>query len=81
VARLLNPLGATAAPALAAAVNLALIGAVNLGLMFAIGIIVGCVESLTARLQLKAVPTYLMVASLLGLLALLTGAWDGSALQ
>jgi formate hydrogenlyase subunit 4 len=71
VAALLNPLGpGTPLPWLAAA---------NLGLMFGVAIAVGWIESLTARLQLKAVPTYLMVASLLGLIALLTSAWNGGA--
>ena len=73
VARLINPFYPGESPLVLAATNL--------GLMVAVAIAVGFVESLTARLQLKAVPTYLMVASLLGLIALLFGAWDVAAIQ
>ncbi len=73
VAALLNPLDPSFAPGWVAAVNL--------GLMLGVAVAAGCVESLTARLQLKAVPTYLMVASLLGLIALLTSAWNPGALR
>ncbi|MBS1148880.1 MAG: putative hydrogenase 4, component [Myxococcaceae bacterium] len=71
IAALLNPLG-PGEPAI-------WVAAVSLGLTFAVAIAIGCVEALTARLQLKAVPTYLVLGSLVGLLALLTAAFDFGA--
>jgi formate hydrogenlyase subunit 4 len=66
VATLLNPL--RGAGGLAAA-------ALNLALTAAVAVLVGCVESLTARLRLKAVPLYVLAGAASAFVALLTTAW------
>jgi formate hydrogenlyase subunit 4 len=72
IAAILNPLRPADGLLLAAAVNVAL--------MLVVAIAVGCVESLVARLRLKAVPAYVFVAVVSGLVALLATAWwQGSA--
>jgi formate hydrogenlyase subunit 4 len=63
IAALLNPLAGRAAPALAAATNLALTLALAVG--------IGTVESLIARLKLRAVPQYIVVALVAAGVALL----------
>jgi formate hydrogenlyase subunit 4 len=67
VATLLNPLRAGDGAVLA--------GLLNVALTLVVGVAVGCVESLVARLKLKAVPTYLLVATVSALVALLATAW------
>ena len=66
VATLVNPLGPAGGLA-AAALNLALVGVV--------AVVIGCVESLTARLRLKAVPLYVLAGAASAFVALLTAAW------
>ena len=55
IAALLNPFDPFASPAAAVAVSLALI--------LAVAVVVGCIESLTARLPMPWVPRYLLIAS------------------
>jgi len=50
-------------------------GAVNLGLCVLIAVGIGTVESLTARLKLRAVPQYIAVGMAAGAVALLATAW------
>jgi len=64
VAGLLNPLRPGAAAV-----------AVQLGLLALVAVAVGLVESLSARLKLKAVPQYVFVAGVSAFLALFTAAW------
>jgi formate hydrogenlyase subunit 4 len=52
------------------------IAAAQLGLMLGIAVVVGCIESLTARLKLASVPKYLALAAAFGLFALLIGVWE-----
>ena len=48
-----------------------------LGLMAAVAVATGCVESLRARLRMRLVPRYLLLASLLACLSLaIAGAWS-----
>lgn len=64
IAGLLNPLGAEAPAVVVAGVNLVLV--------LALAIVVGCIESLTARIRLRAVPQYIVAggfAAIVGLLA------------
>jgi formate hydrogenlyase subunit 4 len=63
IAALLNPLAGRAAPALA--------GAANLALTLALAVGIGTVESLIARLKLRAVPQYIVVALVAAGVALL----------
>jgi formate hydrogenlyase subunit 4 len=65
-------------PVPAAAGLLAVAGA-NLLLTAAVAVVVGCVESLVARLQLKVIAQYVFVALAAGLVALLTTAWKQGA--
>ncbi len=67
IAALLNPLRPADGALLAAAVNLLLTALV--------AVAVGFVESLVARLRLRTVPTYVLVAAVSALVALLTTAW------
>lgn len=67
LAALLNPLGPASGPALFAATNL--------GLILAVGLVVGTVESLIARLKLRAVPGYVFLAIVAAFAALLASAW------
>lgn len=55
IAALLNPFDPFASPAAAVAVSAALI--------LAVAVVVGCIESLTARLPMRWVPRYLLIAS------------------
>ena len=61
IAALLNPIAASAPLARIAAA---------LALMCAVAVTLGCVESLVARLAMRSVPRYLMLASLLAALSL-----------
>lgn len=49
--------------------------AINVALTLAVGVVIGFVESLVARLQLRAVPQYVAVAVVAGFTALLALAW------
>jgi formate hydrogenlyase subunit 4 len=62
IAALLNPFDPLVAPLACAATSLSIMGAVALA--------VGCVESLTARLRMRLVPRYLMLASIAAALCL-----------
>jgi formate hydrogenlyase subunit 4 len=66
IAALLNPFDPGSDPWLAVPASVLLMGLV--------AIAVGCVESLTARLRLRLVPRYLMLASLAGVLCLVVAA-------
>jgi len=67
IAALLNPFDVATAPL--AAVPAALL------IMALVAVAVGCVESLTARLRMRLVPRYLMLASLLAALCLGSAGW------
>lgn len=67
IAALLNPVDARSAPALAVAVSLLLTAAV--------AVAVGCVESLVARLRMRLVPRYLMLATVLAAAGLGVAGW------
>ncbi len=69
IAALLNPFDALSSPA--AAVSAAWL------IMAGVAVVVGCVESLVARLRLRWVPRYLMAASLLAALSLGAAGWLG----
>jgi formate hydrogenlyase subunit 4 len=71
IAALLNPCDLQAQPALGVAVALAL--------MAGVAVAVGCVESLTARLRIRRVPSYLMLASLGAALCLGAAGWLAGA--
>jgi formate hydrogenlyase subunit 4 len=71
VAAMVNPVPAAA--------GLAVVAVANLLLTAAVAVVVGCVESLVARIQMKAVPQYVLVAVVAGLVALLTTAWKQGA--
>ena len=68
LASLLNPFGPQSPRLLVAAANVAL--------MVAVAVAVGTTESTLARLRLSAVPRYLLVALLGGVLALLASVWQ-----
>ena len=63
IAGLLNPISWLTQPWLAAGVSL--------GLVLAVAVLVGCVESLIARIRMKAIPRYTAIAMIAGALALL----------
>lgn len=67
IAALLNPFDPLADP-------LAAVGA-SLAIMAAVAVAVGCVESLVARLRMRHVPRYLMLASELAALGLGVAGW------
>ena len=69
IATLVNPLAARAAPIATAAVNV--------GLILLLAVAIGTVESLVARLKLRAVPQYIVVALVAGAVALLATTWGG----
>ena len=71
IAALLNPFDPLKDTALAASVTLAI--------MAAVAIAVGCVESLVARLRMRFVPHYLMLATAMATLALLASGWMRAA--
>ena len=71
IAALLNPFELIAQPAAAVAATLVI--------MVAVAVAVGCVESLTARLRMRHVPPYLMLASLVAALALAAAGWLAGA--
>ena len=69
IAALLNPFEPLAQPVAAAGMSLLL--------MAAVAVAVGCVESLTARLRMRLVPRYLLLASLVaGLCLAAASAWS-----
>ncbi len=71
IATLLNPLvGRAPAPTVAL---------VNVGLCVALAVVIGTVESLIARLKLRAVPQYVVVALVAASAALLATTWRGGA--
>ncbi len=51
----------------------------NVGLCIAVAVTLGTVESLVARLKLRSVPQYVVVALASGVVALLATAWRGGA--
>ena len=67
IAALLNPWDLQQAPALALLATLAI--------MVAVAVAVGCVESLTARLRMKLVPHYLLLATAAAAATLAVTAW------
>lgn len=67
IAALLNPVDARADPFLGIALSLLL--------MVAVAVAVGCVESLVARLRMRLVPRYLMLASVLAAASLGVAGW------
>jgi len=67
IAALLNPLDPFTAPIACTLVSLAL--------MVAVAVAVGCIESLTARLPLRWVPRYLLVATAAALVCLAAVGW------
>jgi formate hydrogenlyase subunit 4 len=67
IAALLNPLDPAVSP-LACML-------VSLGLMLGVALVVGCIESLTARLPLRWVPNYLLTASAAAVLCMLVVGW------
>ncbi len=67
LAALVNPLDPTE--------NLPLFAAANLGLMLGGAVAVGTVESLIARIKLRAIPQYILVAVVAALLALFASTW------
>jgi formate hydrogenlyase subunit 4 len=67
IAALLNPLDPVDTPVPAVAVSLAI--------MAAVAVLVGCIESLTARLRMRHVPRYLLAATALAALALGASGW------
>lgn len=71
IAALLNPLNPLISP-LACVL-------VSLGLMLVVALVVGCIESLTARLPMRWVPNYLLGASVAAVLCLLVVGWGASA--
>ena len=71
IAALLNPFDPLAAPGPAVAASLAI--------MAAVAVAVGCVESLVARLRMRYVPRYLMLASALAALGLGVAGWMAGA--
>ena len=71
IAALLNPLDPLISPV--ACILL------SLGLMLGVALVVGCIESLTARLPMRWVPNYLLAASAAAALCLLVVGWGASA--
>jgi formate hydrogenlyase subunit 4 len=69
IAALLNPFDPLAQTALCVLVSLLI--------MVSVAVAVGCVESLTARLRMRLVPVYLMVASAGAALCLGVAGWLG----
>jgi len=67
IATLVNPINVSDHPLLAVLVSL--------GLMAAVAVVVGCIESLVARLRMRLVPPYLMGASLLAAACLGVAGW------
>lgn len=67
IAALLNPVDAMADPVLGIALSVLL--------MAAVAVAVGCVESLVARLRMRLVPRYLMLASALAAVSLGVAGW------
>jgi formate hydrogenlyase subunit 4 len=68
LATLLNPLDGTHRPAW-------LIVAVNLALTLGVTVVVGTVESLIARIKLRAIPQYVLVGIIGAAVALLASTW------
>ncbi|WP_296445001.1 respiratory chain complex I subunit 1 family protein [Rhodoferax sp. UBA5149] len=70
IAALLNPLDPLTSPLACTLLSLAL--------MAAVAVSVGCVESLTARLPMRWVPRYLLVATVAAILCLAAVGWGAS---
>lgn len=68
LASLLNPLKDGTSPAV-------LVAAANVGLTLVVAIVVGAVESLSARLRLTAIPQYILAGLLAAFVALLASSW------
>lgn len=58
--------------------NLAACIATSIGIMAAVAIALGCVESLIARLPMKWVPRYVLVAAVAAAAALAVAGWEGA---
>ena len=71
IAALLNPFNPLVSPVACVLVSLAL--------MLLVALVVGCIESLTARLPMRWVPNYLLLASAAAVLCLLVVGWGASA--
>ncbi len=71
IATLLNPLGGQGAAS----------AALNVALTLGVGVAVGTVESLFARLRMRAVPQYIVVALSSGVIALLATTWQQGGAQ
>jgi formate hydrogenlyase subunit 4 len=71
IAALLNPFDPVAAPTRAIVVSLVI--------MAAVAVVVGCIESQTARLRMRHVPRYLLAASALAGLVLGASGWLAGA--
>jgi formate hydrogenlyase subunit 4 len=67
IAALINPFDAATDPQAAVLTSLLIMGTV--------AVAVGCVESLTARLRMRLVPRYLLLASMLAALCLGAAGW------
>jgi formate hydrogenlyase subunit 4 len=67
IAAMLNPFDAASAPLTCVLSSLFIMGVV--------AVTVGCIESLMARLRMRLVPRYLMMASALSALCLLAAGW------
>jgi formate hydrogenlyase subunit 4 len=72
IASLLDPLRDDTTPA-------ALVAAANVGLTLVVAVAVGAVESLNARLKLKAIPQYVLAGLLAAFAALLASTWRSGA--
>jgi formate hydrogenlyase subunit 4 len=73
LATLVNPVDPGSAPGL--------FGAMTLALILAIGIVIGTVESLMARLKLRVLPRYALGAIVAAAFALLANAWSTGSLR
>ena len=72
LATLLNPLSGSSRSG-------SLIAVVNIGLILGVAVLVGTIESLIARLKLKAIPQYVLVALVAAFVALLASTWHSGA--
>lgn len=70
IAALLNPLAGRA--------SLVVVAAANVGIILALAVVIGTVESLIARIKLRAVPQYIGAAVVAGIVALLATTWNVS---
>jgi formate hydrogenlyase subunit 4 len=67
IAAVLNPVPFQTSPALATVTHVAI--------TLVLALAIGCVESLVARLKLRALPQYIVVATVATFIALLATAW------